>query len=846
MLLLTLKSMRANKTRFILSGVAVVLGVAFMAGTLVLTDTIKKSYDDIATNVYRSTDAVVRSSRTVSTMPGMSDIRGTVDASVLSEVRATPGVAAAEPQQTGIAIVVGKNGALLDTSRNRAVPIALAWVNTPKLNPLTLVAGHAPRNASDIVIDRACYDKAGFKLGDPVRVVSQHGSDTYRLAGVVTYGGANSAAGGAQVVAFTPPTAARVLGTANRYSEIAVLAQPGVSQATLVRNIEQSVHNTNVETITGASAAADVRKTNGASLQFMNTFLLTFAVIALVVGSFVIYNTFSITVAQRSKETAMFRAIGANRRQVTRAVRIEAFVTGLFASIIGIGVGIGTAFALRAALARFGMSLPAGGIVVQPRTITMSIATGIVVTLVASALPARNAAKVAPVQALRDVALDQSASSKRRVVIGVIATVVGGLQIANGLNGMGANTAGLGALITLVGVFMLGPTLARPITRALGLPLTYMRGTAGTLARENAARNPRRTSATASALMIGVALVALITVFAASAKSAMASSVDTAMKSNFVIDTQWGMGGLSPVVAQRIDALPETASVTSLRYTSTLVDGTSANLSGIEPGTVAQNLRLDVRSGDIARLGAHDIAVQSDTAKTKNLHLGDHVTMFFAQTGAQHFRVAAIYGVREPLGPYAVSLQAFNENVAAAVDNDVLVTNAPGVSMTRARTAIERVLKDYPNANLRTKQEFKGEIANAIDQTLNLVYVLLAMALVIALFGIANTLALSVFERTREFGLLRAVGMNRAQVRTTVRLESVLIALLGTTLGTGIGVGIATVILRASNSQEIHQVAMPGRQLALIVLLAAVAAVGAAVLPARRAANLDVLDAISE
>jgi putative ABC transport system permease protein len=846
MLFLTLKSIRANKTRFALTGVAVVLGVAFMAGTLVLTDTIKKSYDDIATNVYKSTDAVVRSTRKVSTMPGMSDVRGTVDAAALAKIRNTAGVAAAEGQQTGVAILVGRDGRLLEAHANHTIPIALAWVNTPALNPMKLAAGHAPQDANDIAIDRASYDKGLFRLGEMVRVVTPHGSDSYRLAGVVTYGGSKSAAGGAQVVAFTSPTAARVLGTTGRYSEIDVVAKPGFSQQAVVRNIARTLHDPSVEAITGAAATADTQKANGASLQFINIFLLTFAIIALVVGSFVIYNTFSITVAQRTKETALFRAIGANRRQVTRAVRIEALLTGVFASAIGVVGGIGTARALRSALSAFGMSLPAASIVVQPRTIAISMVTGIAITLAAAWLPARKAAKVAPIQALRDVATDESAHSKRRVIFGVLATIVGALAIGQGLNGAGAITAGQGALVAFAGVVMLGPVVARAFTGALGVPLAYARGAAGTLARENAGRNPRRTAATASALMIGVALVALITVFAASAKTSIKSSVDTGMKSNWVVDTHFGMGGLSPVVAHRIDALPETASVTSLRFTNAIVGGKSENLSGIDPNTVAHNVRLDVRSGDITQLGAHGVAVQSDTAKSEHLRLGDSIQMFFAETGTQQFRIVAIYGVSQPLGSYAISTQAFNANVAGTVDNDVLVSNAAGVSMAQARTAIERVLKDFPNATLRTKKEFKGEIANAINQTLNLVYVLLAMALVIALFGIANTLALSVFERTREFGLLRAVGMNRSQVRSTVRWESVLIALLGTTTGTAIGIGVATAILQASSKQQIHQVAVPTRQLAMIVLLAAVAAVGAAALPARRAANLDVLDAISE
>jgi putative ABC transport system permease protein len=342
-----------------------------------------------------------------------------------------------------------------------------------------------------------------------------------------------------------------------------------------------------------------------------------------------------------------------------------------------------------------------------------------------------------------------------------------------------------------------------------------------------------------------VALVAFITVFAASAKSSVATSVDSAVKSDWIVTTQFGIGGLSPSVAQRIDALPETGAVTVLRYFDARVNNATTQASAIDLARVEQTLRLDLRTGSISALGSHDVAVRAEVARKKNLHLGDIVTMFFPETGDQPFRVVATYGTKQPLGDYAISLQAFDANVATHVDNDILVSAAPGVSKQQARQAIQNVLQDYPTATLMTKSEFKSSIANQIDKMLNLIYVLLAMALVIALIGIANTLALSVLERTREVGLLRAVGMSRSQVRSTVRWESVLIAMLGTALGTTIGLGFAWTLVHAMKNQDLNTFAVPVHQLGLIVLAAGVAALVAAALPARRAARLDVLKAIS-
>ena len=808
---LTINSILAKKVRFLLTSVAVILGVAFMAGTLVLTDTIKTSYDQVAGNVYKSTDAVVRSNRLVKGDNG--EQRGTVSAATLARVRAVKGVKAAEAQQFGVAVVVAHNGRLLDANPNRSIPVVVAWQQTPELNPMEIVSGHAPRAPSDVVIDRASFRKGHFVVGETVHVLSQVGSREYTLAGVVTYGGADSAAG-AQVVAFAPQTAARVLGTPGRYDAIQVVAAPGVSESAVAANIRAALNDPSVQTITGKAATEEAKTATGESLQFIDVFLMPFALVALIVGSFVIYNTFSITVAQRTKENALLRALGAKRKQVTRSVMLEALFTGVFASAIGVAVGIGTAQGLRWVLQAFSLELPAAHTVVNGSTVIISMVTGILVTVQAAYLPARRAAKVAPIEALRDVAVESTKTSKVRATFGTVTTLAGAAFIAMGLSGAGAGPVGLGALAVFVGIAILGPVIARPFARIVGSPLPRFRGMSGTLAKENAARNPKRTAATASALMIGVALVAFITVFAASAKTSVATSIDKAM--------------------------------TGLRFVDTTVDGHAQSVSAFDPANVEQNIRLDLKSGDSTKLGLHQVAVQAEVAKTNHVKLGDTVKMNFAETGVQQLKVVAIYGTKDPLGSYAISMRAFDANVAEHVDNVVLVANAPGVSMSQARHAINGVLKAYPTATLRTKDEFKGSIANQINQILNLVYVLLAMALVIALFGIANTLALSVFERTREFGLLRAVGMSRKQVRSAVRWESVLIALLGTATGTGIGLGFSWALVRAMHGKGISTLSIPVQELTVIIVLAAAAAVVAAALPARRASRLDVLKAISD
>lgn len=843
MLSLTMKSILAKKSRFVLTAVAVVLGVAFMAGTLVLTDTIRQRYDEVATNAYEHTDAVVRSAGSVEDESG-AEVRGTVDAALLARVREADGVAGAEGRLSGVAVVVGHDGRLVDANPNRSIPVALSWPSMPELNPMELVDGRAPRGPDEVVIDRATQRKGDFVVGETVRVVGPSGVHPYTLAGVVTYGGADSAAG-AQVVAFSPETAAEVFGAPGRYSAIQVVGEKGVSQEQLVATLDAALGEPAVEVITGAAASAEAGEPTGMSMQFVNMFLTTFALVALVVGAFVIHNTFSITVAQRTKETALLRALGARRKQVTRPVILEAAFTGVLASAVGVVTGVGAAVGLRWVLEAFGMTLPSAETVVQVRTVVVAMTVGVVVTVAAAYLPARKAGKVAPIEALRDVAVESNRGTRRRSVPGAVLVAGGAALMVQGLSGAGPSAVGLGGFAVFVGVAMLGPAIARPFARLAGWPVARLRGVTGVLARENAARNPRRTAATASALMIGVGLVAMMTVFAASARMSSADAVDTALKGELIVDTQFGMGGLSPDVARQIAALPEVDAVTPLRYMTATVGGAATEVTAVDPATVERTGNTDLEDGSIAELGLHTVAVQADVAERERLHVGDDVTLTFPETGEQTMRIVAVYGTKVPFGSYMVSLDAADANVAIPVDHNVAVKLVPGVTIGEARAVIDDVLADYPTAELRDHEEFKGAMADQINTLLNLVYVLLALAVVIAFFGIANTLALSVHERARELGLLRAVGMGRTQVRATLRWESVLIALLGTSLGAAIGLGFSWALVRALEDDG-FVLSVPGRQLATLVAFVVVAAVVVASLPARRAARLNVLEAISE
>jgi putative ABC transport system permease protein len=548
----------------------------------------------------------------------------------------------------------------------------------------------------------------------------------------------------------------------------------------------------------------------------------------------------------------MLRAIGASRAQVIRAVLIEALGVAAVSVAVGLVAGVGMSFGLRALIAQIGVSIPNGPIVIGSSTVVTASVVGVLVTLVSALAPALRAGAVAPIAALREVAFDRSYRSVTRAAIGVAIVGLGVSVSVAGIDASGSSALariGLGAAATLLGLFVLGPVIARPVLRALGVPARAASGAVGHLAVENARRNPKRTAATAAALMIGVGLVGFITIMASSATVAVERRVDQSFRADYVIESgQWGEGGLSPDLADQLRSIPQVRAVSPVRVAPVLVDGNDTQAAGVDPATLDAVYDLEPVAGRVADLGPGRVAVESGTAEENGLVVGDDVTMTFARTGDTDLTVAMIFDSElDGTGnaSWLIDLESFELNVTDQYDRQVYVRFASSADAVASKAAIETVMDQWPGGELQDQAEFKQSIISEINQLLNLIYGLLALAIVIALIGIANTLALSVHERTRELGLMRAVGMLRSQVRTLVRWEAVMIAIFGTGLGLGLSLAGAWTIVHALADEGMSDVVVPTGRIGVIVAVAIVAGVLAALGPARRASRLDVLKAIS-
>jgi putative ABC transport system permease protein len=839
----TLAGLRARKLRVFTTSFAVLLGVAFMAGSLVLTDTIAKTFDSMFADIYAGTDAYVRGHAVVENEFG-DDSRTRLDTAVLEAVRNVDGVAVAEPNIQGYAQAVGKDGKAVGNPNQGAPTFGGNWTADPDLNPFDVVEGREPRADDEVVMDKLTADKGELAVGDTIDVLVKTGTEQVKLVGITKFGELDSP-GGATFIGFTQATAERVITEPGLYNGVSVVAEPGVSQAEVRDRIAAALPADAVEVITGATLTEENQSDIKQGLSFFNTFIVTFAAVALFVGSFIIYNTFSIIVAQRSRETALLRAIGASRRQVLGSILLEALVVGLVASVLGVAGGLVMAQLLKALLAGFGLELPAGGVVLTARTVLTCLIIGVGVSLVSAVFPARRAAKVPPIEAMRAVAVEPSKGSRLRLVAGLVLTLLGAGLIALGVVGDGGvAVVGIGVPLTFIGVAVLGPILAKPVAGGLGSPLPALKGMTGTLARNNAIRNPKRTSATASALMIGVGLVTFIAVMATSAKANIDDMIDENFGADFVVDSgSFGFGGVSPALAAAVEELPEVGSVGSIRFGMVEIEDLAQQGVAIDPVDLPKMFDFEVVAGDLTALDATSIAVHEDY-EDGTVGVGDTLTVTFPETGEQELTVAAVYA-GGMFGQTLFGLDAWEANIADQFDAQLFILAADGVALADAKAAVEEVAKPYPTASVQDLSEFKEAQSAQINQILGLIYALLGLAVLIAVLGIANTLALSIFERTRELGLLRAVGMTRAQLRSTVRWESVLIALFGTGLGVVIGVVFGSAIILSFADEGMMAVQIPVGSLVVIALLAALCGVLAAVLPARRAAKLDVLGAIA-
>ena len=847
MLQLTLKGLWAHKLRFVMTGLAVILGVAFMSGTMILTDTMGRTFDDVLATNNDGIDAIVR--RAAAVEGDTTDVRERLEESTLDRVRAVDGVDAAAGSVQGFAELVRADGEVDENELGGTV--GTAWIADDRLNPFQLAAGQPPAAAGEAVVDRATVSDEVWQLGDTFTVLAKTGPVALTLVGEATYGDIDGMPG-MTMIATDLSTEQELFGEPGMIDNIVAAATSEVPADELAVRVQSALADDDVEVLTGdadtAGKQADLRE----DLRFFNTFLLTFAYISLLVGTFIIYNTFSIVIAQRTRDLAMLRAIGAGRRQVVRSVLIEASAVGVAACAVGLLLGVGMSFGLRRLLGQVGLDIPSGPTVVSAATIVTSVVVGIVVTLASALAPALRAGRVRPIAALRDIAIDRSHLSTGRIVTGLTVVIGGLIACAAGItvdDKAGLQFLMIGAVTTVLGVFVLGPVVARPVLRALGRPARAMSGSVGQLAQENARRNPKRTSATAAALMIGVALVGFITIVAASTMAAVTEQVDRSFRADFVIDSgQWEAGGFSPVLADQLTDLPEVELASPIRATPVAISGASTQLAGVETATFERLYDIEVTHGRLADVAGPAVAVASDEAVKQQLELGDIVTVTFARTGEVELTVAAIFdeavaGVGGTA--WITDLGTYETNVTDQYDRQVFVMAGDDVDAATARAAIDTVLADWPNGQLQDQAEFKESITAEINSILNLIYGLLALAVLIALIGIANTLALSVHERTREIGLLRAVGMTRSQVRTLVRWESVMIATLGTGLGLLLAIGGAWAIVQALADEGITHVVVPTGRIAVIVACAVLAGVIAAAGPARRAARLDVLIAVA-
>jgi putative ABC transport system permease protein len=847
----TVKGLLAHKLRFVLTALAVILGVAFMAGTLVLTDTIERTFDELFADVNEGTDAYVRSKESLESDFGPEQ-RERVSAGLVPGIEAVEGVEVAEGSLQFYAQLVDKDADTIGNPGQGAPTFGFNWNEVDALNPFRLQpGGKAPDAADEVVIDQGSADEANFELGDRVNVLTQSSPRKYEIVGIAKFGDADRPAG-ATVALFATAEAQRIVGAEDQFDAIAVVGEGGVSQQDLQARIRTALDDPALEVLTGEEITAEDQSEIQDALSFIRIPLFVFAGIALLVGAFIIFNTFSIVVAQRTRELALLRAVGSSHGQVMGSVLAESLVVGVLAAGVGLLAGVGLSVGLKALLSGFGFDIPGGGVVVAPRTVVVALGVGTVITVVSAVFPAWRASRVPPLAAIRDVAVEGQAGIALRAFIGLVVSAIGATGILVGLFGdldKGIYVLALGALLVFVGVTILGPAFARPVTRVIGWPLPRLRGLTGTLARENAMRNPRRTSATAAALMIGVAIVGFFTVFASSLKASVNAQVDRAFTADFVIGTGGGFGGFggfSPDLARRVAELPEVGASSPLRFNEAEVAGDSEFLVALDPRTAEELFELDVQEGRVAALSDDDLAVSDSAARDHGWTVGSTVPVRFPN-GVARLTVRTVYGngTREGLSDYAISLDNYALRYPEVIDNQVYVQLAPGVDGVEGRKALEQAAKPFPNAEIEDRTEFKESFAAQVNQVLGLVYVLLFLAVLIALIGIANTLALSVYERTRELGLLRAVGMSRRQLRSSVRWESVIIAVLGTVLGLTIGVLFGWAVIVALRDEGFEKFSPSPGQLAVVVVAAALAGVVAAAFPARRAAKLDVLRAIT-
>jgi len=847
-----LKGLLGRKLRTFLTALAIVLGVSMISGTYVLTDTITAAFTNVVDDSFSNSDAVISGKVAFKNNNSNTEQTPAFPATVLAKVKALPDVTAAAGSVGDELKLIDRDGKVISTGGGESIAASVDPANDKRFNPLKLVSGQWPVGNGQIAIDKRTADTKRFAVGDSIGIAADQGVRELEITGIARFA-SSSSIGASTIAIFDVPTAQLLFDKVGKFDEIQVAARNGVAPERLVSEIRPLLPPTAKVKTSEAQTDEAVDDVNGA-MGIFQKILLAFGGIALFVGAFVIANTLSITIAQRMREFATLRTIGGSRRQVLRSVMLEALVVGFVASLLGLFLGLGIAKALDALFAAIGVNFPKGGTVFATRTIIVSLTVGVVVTLLASLRPAIKATRVPPIAAVREGAtLPASRLSRLGPVVSLVTLALGILLLVYGIFGSGLSTAsrllvlGFGTLILFLGVSLNAKRAVRPLASLLGWPGTRIGGSAGSLARENAMRNPSRTASTASALMIGLALITFVAILGAGLRTSFGDAVDKLFVADYAVTAE---NGFDPFTKQADDAVGVTPGVTAVspvRAGDARVFGDNIQVTAVKPN-LEQAIQVDWIHGTRnvpAHLGRNGAFVDKDYAKDHHLQIGSPIPVTTPTGDVLRLRLKGIFDPPNggsPFGDVTMSAATFDASYANP-QNLMSFIKIKGGENAANTARLDLSLQSFPDAKVSTADQFKKIQEDDINLLLNVLYGLLGLSVIISLFGVVNTLVLSVFERTRELGMLRAVGMTRRQVRRMIRYESIVTALIGSALGIAVGVFLAVLTTQALSDEGVV-LAIPWRTIGLFVVATMVAGILAAVLPARRASRLNILKAL--
>jgi putative ABC transport system permease protein len=852
MLRVALKGLAGRKLRALLTAIAVILGVAMISGTYVLTDTINNAFSSIFTQTYKNADAVISAKTAFTNNNGNGVQAPGFSQSLLPKVRALPDVNAAEGSVTDDETkLVGRNDKVISTHGAGSLALSVNPDGDQRFNPLKLTAGHWPSGPNEIAISTGVASGNNYKVGESIGAVKNGPVQQFRISGIVTLPGVSI--GSASLAVFDLPTLQKLLGRQGELDIIRVQSKSGVPTSKLIDEIKPILPPGTQVRNTAAQVKEDKKSVNGFT-SFIRYFLLAFAAIALFVGSFVIANTLSITIAQRTREFATLRTLGATKRQIRRSVLVEALVIGIFGSVAGLFLGLALAKGLNAIFKLIGIDLPTAGTVFEKRTVIVCLLVGTIVTLIASWRPARRVMRVPPIAAVREGAeLPPGRFARWTPYISLATLLVGVLLLLYGVLTQHLPTAtrllslGVGILLLFFGVAANAQRLVRPLASVLGWPGARIGSTAGELARDNTMRNPKRTASTASALMIGLALVTFVAILGQGIRSSFESAVDDLFKANYALTSQDTFTPLTIEAEKAVAKAPGVTVVSGIRAGSARVLGSVENLTGADPN-LTKVVHLDWKEGSNAvpaELGQTGAFIDDKYSKSHNLHVGSPLSIETPTAKILHLKIEGVFKEPKggsPFGTVTISNALFDKNYVDP-QNEMAFINIKG-GVTQANTdALTKATADFPDAKIQTHEEFKANFEKPLDGILHLLYVLLALSVIVSLFGIVNTLVLTVFERTREIGMLRAVGMSRRQTAGMILGESVVTALIGAALGIVVGFFLAILVTHALSDEGIV-FAVPYLSIVFFVIAAIIVGILAGIWPASRAAKLNVLEAL--